>query len=325
MKKKTWSIKQLQDLVLDQDEWDRKNLYATDFGKCPRGIYYALKGEKPDTAIDPEGLRRMEVGKMIEYNQIKKMKAMGIFLGTQDRVFDEKYNVSGRIDALIISPDECTPEAKGLIKRKKEIFEVLEDHKKNLFKGINQFNNLEINEDQFREGRDKLMKRDDSLYSEERQINNELLKPNKKNSLMVIEIKSISEWGFKFREREGIPMEAHSKQTQFYLWKLRDKYPNILARVLYVQIPYQNLLEFDIPYSEEDLMDLQRFWTTINKAIKVGKLPPAAPSVVKSSINGKWQVNYQAEWCRHHIKCTGDSGWLDKAIKEVQKLNKKHA
>src|SRR3990172_3315919 len=107
MKTKNWSVKAIQNIILDRDEWEKKNLYATDSDRCRSGVYYEMKGEKPTNPIKPENLRRMEVGKMIEMSQIKKLRYLGILLDAQTRIFDEKYNVSGRPDAIIISPIDC--------------------------------------------------------------------------------------------------------------------------------------------------------------------------------------------------------------------------
>ena len=319
MKKKTWSIKEIQNIVEEREAWEKKTLYATDADKCPRGTYFAMTGVEPTFPIDPQSLRRMELGEMIERGQVKKLKSLGIFLSAQERIFDEKYNVSGRIDALIIDPESCSKKAKSLIEEKKKIYKELESLDKNVWKGVDKLYGKDIQLEEFQKGRDSLNHRKDSLYERDRQINELLMIPE--NPLMVVEIKSISEYGFKYREREGIPMESHEKQTMFYKWKLQEKFPNIEARVLYVGLPYQDLLEFDVKVDPDKLKNLQSFWNMMNKCLKNKELPPLISSVIQNPFSSVWQVNYQAEWCRYHDKCTGDANWLKKAMDTVKSLN----
>jgi hypothetical protein len=308
-----WSIKSLQDLSLDNEEWDKKHIYATDADKCLSGVYHALLGAKPDGPIPAKNLRRMEVGKMVEENLVKKLKSQGIFLGGQDRIFDEKFNVSGRPDGIIISPEACTDEAKVKIRRKTAIFFALSEYSKQLA-------DYEAKCDWFRKTElDLLMNR---LKEEDKKLNEQLLIPDPKNSIMVLEIKSISEWGFEYRQKEGKSLPEHEKQLMFYMWKLREKYPWIIGRVLYSETAYQSLLEFNVDYKQETIDSLQKVWDLINKCVEDKTPPPSVPDIIKNSRTNRWQLNYQADWCRYHVHCTGDPAWKDKAYKKVEELNK---
>ncbi len=319
---KDWSIKEIQDLILEREEWTKKNLYATDSDKCPRGIYYALIGEKESSPDDPEGIRRMEVGTMVEYNQIKKLKSLGILIEAQRRIADEEYNVSGRHDGIVISPVQCTDEAKEMIERKKEIFKELATLEKMHYQNISSYQAKEIDRKELMGRQISDLDKKQDLYDEDYALNQELLKPNPENSLILIEIKSTVLTGFKWREKEG-PSESHSKQIMFYLWKLREIYPWMKGRIIYVDTSYQNILEFDVDVDPQMIEDLKRFWSHINECVKNKELPPAAPDIVQDSKYKKWKVNYQAEWCKYHNLCTGDPDWLGKAIKKVADLNKK--
>ena len=323
---KTWSVKQIQDMVEPAKEWgEKKTIYASDSHKCLSGIYYSLKGEEPTSQADAESLRRMDVGNMIETNQVKKLKRLGIFIepptGIQHRVENKEFGVSGRLDALIISPTECTLEAKKIIGEKAELYKMLEDLKGNMYKGIDQYLKGDVDEDTYLEGRAKILQMEHGAHERNRELNQRLLEPNPANHLMIVEVKSISEWGFKYREMEGRAMEAHEDQALFYLSEMRKIYPNIVARVLYVQIPYQNLLEFDIIYSEQRFQDMAKKWAYIQECIKEEKIPEPAPAVRLNDKSGKWQVNFQADWCNYHIKCTGDPNWKRKAMDTVKALN----
>jgi len=321
-----FSIKQIQDMVIEREEWgEKKTIYATDSDKCPCGVYHSLIGTEPTTQIDPESLRRMETGKLVEDVQVRKLKSLGIYIepeiGFQHRIFNEKYNVSGRLDALIISPDQCSKEAKKAISRKKEIYESLSKYRSNAYLGSEKYHAGEIDKDTLLKGRIRLLNQEQELYDENRELNKILLAPNPENQLMIVEIKSSNEWGFKYYMNSNRANDSHVNQITFYLSELRKKYPNILARILYVSVPFQEMLEFDVPYSPSIYENLQVFWKQISSAVKKKIPPKPAEDVIFDG--SKWKVNYQAEWCRYHDKCTGDPNWFKKAKDKVLSMNLK--
>lgn len=318
---KNWSIREIQDIVVEKEEWEKKNLYATDSEKCPRGLYLSLIGEKATYPIDPQALRRMEVGTMIERNQVEKLKSLGILIEAQRRIYDEEGNVSGRHDGIIISPIHCSEEAKACINRKKEIYISLKALEGLFWESLSKYESGEYDRDTYNKSMLHITNSKTDYYDEDKLLNQRLLVPNPENQLIVLEIKSIVEMGFKYRKSDGVPMDSHRKQAMFYLWKLRETYPDMKARVLYVDTSYQNLLEFDVELDQLLLGDMKRFWKSINEAVASKNPPPEAPSIVKDTKTGKWKVNFMAEWCRYHDKCTGDPEWKIKAIKKVAELN----
>lgn len=318
-----WSLKVIQDIILDNEQRDQKNLYATDSEKCPCGVYYALKGEEKLSPIEPRSLRRMEVGTMIEYNQVKKLKSLGLLIDAQSRLYDETYRVSGRHDGIVISPDHCSDEAKALIQRKREIDLQLNEEEKAKWSSISEYHMKTIDEKKLIDVLQKIVEKTQVLHTEDHAINEQLLVPDERNQLIVQEVKSIVQAGFKWRQGDNEPMSSHTKQIMFYLWKLREKYPWIEGRVLYVSTDYQDLLEFVVKYDEFLIEDLKRFWSMINQAVDTDTPPPPAPAVIQNEKTGNWMINKKAEWCPYHIKCTGDPEWMVKAKKEVTQLNKK--
>ncbi len=320
---KEWSIIEIQDIIVEREEWDKKNLYATDSEKCARGLYFSLKGEKATTPMDPQALRRMEVGTMIEKNQVEKLKSLGILIEAQRRIFDEEHNVSGRHDGIVISPVHCSPEAKEMIERKKEIHKAITSFTNMYYRYIEDYQKGELNRERLMTLLTENMVIRQDLYDEDAVINKALLVPNPLNELIVMEIKSIVEKGFEWRCKDGVPMDSHRKQAMFYLWKLRETYPNIKARVVYVDTSYQRLVEFDVPLDEDLLSDMKRFWKSVNESIDLNEPLPAAPSIVLNPKTHRYQVNFMAEWCRYHDKCTGQPNWLELAKEEVKKLNSK--
>ena len=112
----------------------------------------------------------MEIGKMIEMNQIKKLKSLGIFLGTQDRLYDEECNVSGRLDALLVSPDHCSAFIKKMIQEKRKIYESLKETENNLWKGINSYREWKIIEKDLIKGKKDIVELQHYLYEKESDV-----------------------------------------------------------------------------------------------------------------------------------------------------------
>lgn len=316
-----WSITEIQNILLEQEEREKKNLYATDSEKCVRGLYLSLLGEKASHPIDAKALRRMEVGNMIERNQVEKLKSLGLLIEAQRRIYDEEGNVSGRHDGILISPVFCTAEAKDMIARKRELYKLIKEQDSLYWETINQYNAEEIDRETFKSKMLSIIENKTEFYDEDKVLNKALLVPNPENQLIVMEIKSIVEFGFKYRRMENAPMDSHRKQVMFYLWKLREIYPNIKARVIYVDTSYQELLEFDVELDPDLIDDMKRFWSTINECVQTKTPPPAAPDVVQDQKTGKWKVNFMAEWCRYHDRCTDNPLWLSEAIQKVKELN----
>lgn len=317
-----WSFKQIQDSPVEQEDRKKETIYATDGDKCLAGVYYQMMGYKPDAPFPPESLRRMEVGEIVENNQVKHLKRAGLFLDAQSRIFDEEYNVSGRHDGLIISPTNCSDKAKGLIEEKKAIHTEITKLDSDWYKLLGEYNSGEISKQKYNELNSMLNTSKTDLYEQDKAINKVLLEPDPANQLMLLEFKSIVLTGFTWRKKDGKPMDSHVNQIMFYLWKLREQYPDILARVVYVDTSYQNILEFDVQYDETIINQLKQKWASINTALKEKKPPVAAPNIVRNP-KGKWQVNWQADWCRWHSHCSGDPDWKNKAFDEVKELNKK--
>lgn len=316
-----WSIKQVQDMVSEREEWTKKNVYVTDCGKCPAGVYFALKGIKTTNPIPAKNMRRMEVGTFIEQSFIKKLKSLGILLSAQDRLFDEAAGLSGRPDAIIISPTSCTDEAKGWISERVELYKLLKNIDKDWYDLLRKEEAGELSTADFLKEETKLNKKKRAVYAADKRLQDKLLVPDPQNSLMVAEVKSIVSTGFTWRKKEGKPMEDHEKQDMFYLWKLRAKYPWMIGRVVYVSTDYQELLEFNVDVDEDKIQQMLDFATYVNKCAKDNVQPEPAPDVIRNPMTGKWQVNTTASWCDYHIQCTGNADWLAKAFDKVELLN----
>ena len=85
----------------EQNSW-----YASSLGSCLRGQYFARIGAKPDKEITDRELRVFDVGNQMEKWLIDLVSAKdGIKVETQQRLYSEKWGISGRPSM----PGACSP------------------------------------------------------------------------------------------------------------------------------------------------------------------------------------------------------------------------
>lgn len=89
-------------LTAPEQDRKRKSWYASDFQKCPRGLYYDRLGGYTKKQL-PEFVKNVgHEGKMKELEIIVKHILNGTeILSTQERLYDDQLDVSGRPDMVI--------------------------------------------------------------------------------------------------------------------------------------------------------------------------------------------------------------------------------
>jgi CRISPR/Cas system-associated exonuclease Cas4 (RecB family) len=109
---------------------------------------------------------------------------------------------------------------------------------------------------------------------------------------LLYEIKTMNSQGFHWRERSGnLALPHHELQVMTYLWLLREKYPNLEARLCYVSKDDLAVLSVDVPYREERVARIKEELEVMNRAWETGMPPPPAPAVVFDAERGSWTVN----------------------------------
>lgn len=110
----TWSAQQIVDSA-PFEQWEKERWYASDIGKCPRGVYLARKGEKPTNPPDARSRRIMKMGKKVEDVIVEDYeRALHPFIEagtikeirTQQYLIDEKREISGKPDIFIVRNDD---------------------------------------------------------------------------------------------------------------------------------------------------------------------------------------------------------------------------
>ena len=74
-------------------------------GNCMRSIYWESRGIKKTNPMKARGARITRVGKIVEQFEIDRYKELGIWRGNNVKFFNEKYKISGEIDALVFNEE----------------------------------------------------------------------------------------------------------------------------------------------------------------------------------------------------------------------------
>lgn len=140
----------------------------------------------------------------------------------------------------------------------------------------------------------------------------------------LYEIKTMHSQGFWYRERAGkLALPHHELQVTAYLWLLRERLPDLRARIWYVSKDDLAVLSVPVEYRGGNVEELKRQLDLLNQAWEQQIPPDPAEALVFDEASGKWGVNWQAKYCPTHERCTGDPEWLARAEKQVKERNKK--
>lgn len=77
-------------------------------GKCLRQAWYDHKGFKATNPVDAKGQATFDLGNMVEAWYIDKAKQIGIWAGDGIRYYDEKFNISAKMDLFILEDNRLT-------------------------------------------------------------------------------------------------------------------------------------------------------------------------------------------------------------------------
>ena len=141
---------------------------------------------------------------------------------------------------------------------------------------------------------------------------------------VLYEIKTMHSQGFWYRQKSGgLALPHHELQVTSYMWMLKDRYPDLEARICYVSKDDLAVLTAPVTYREETVNEVKRQLAVLNQAWESHIPPEPVPAIIYDEMLGKWVVNWQAKYCNSHDKCAGDPEWLPQAEKQVKDLNKK--
>lgn len=303
-----------------QKPWKKNRWYSGDVNGCMGGAYFSRLGLPPTNPADARGMRIMRMGKLMEQNLVNDIK----------RNYLKEIPIS-----KLLKPNYLFPKMKKIFWNKEMFAKIKEFWYDKELDVIGKFlRGLELFEGAwekvcFNGYTDPDIEFIDTQYY----IRDEKLdvglridlliicKPNTKPSI-IYEIKSVNSRAFWWMAKspKGFqPKPDHVKQAHLYLYELRDKYPGIEARVLYVARDDMSTQECDILYDEAHAQSQVEKFGVLNECWKNKVVPPVEPAITQEY--GKYIVNWKAKYCSHHALCMNDPDWLKKAEAEVLELN----
>lgn len=141
--------------------------------------------------------------------------------------------------------------------------------------------------------------------------------------LVLYEVKGAGASFFQSAKERKEPRSYHRLQLMIYHRALRDRFPDLAPRILYVaRKPFAESgklagVEIPIRYTEEDFQKALGDANAVRAALTDGPLPPAAPVIEQDPVTGRRDVSLNAITCRHHALCVEDPDWYVKAKREL--------
>ena len=317
--KEIWSPFKLIDTVPPKS-WIKERWYSGDVNGCMGGAYFTRLGKAPTNPPDARSQRIMRMGKQMELllvNDIKRhyMKPVNpeklyspgyLFEGLKREFWNE-----GMFEKIKELWYDDSIDFLDKFQRAIEIFTLgLENI---CYDGYTDPDIINIETQRYI--------RDEKL---EIGMRIDLLIICKKKPSIIYEIKTINSKAFWWMSKgpKGFqPKEDHVKQAHLYLHYLKDEFPNILTRLLYVSRDDMTTQEAAVEYDKAlAKMTIQKF-ELLNECWAKKEMPPVEPAIQLE--DGKYGVNWKAKYCSHHGLCMGDLNWEKKAEREVAKLNAK--
>jgi len=119
------------------------------------------------------------------------------------------------------------------------------------------------------------------------------------------------------------PYDEHRKQVIIYHYFLKERFPKLTAKILYVERGGERRLEIPIDYSEEEFSQLAKSAKDLIEAIVNDQPPKPAETIVWNKFLNKYDINMAAITCRWHALCLGNDHWYEEALQQLEKLSKK--
>lgn len=130
---------------------------------------------------------------------------------------------------------------------------------------------------------------------------------------------SFFEWVSKYKQ----PRPEHAFQVLTYYHLLKDEFPDLEPRILYVS---RNAYKYDktlkgvevlVEIDNNHLAEASRRSELVRSALNGGDLPKPTPAISKSFPSDQLDIDMNALVCRYHALCLEDNDWYAKAKKEL--------
>lgn len=140
--------------------------------------------------------------------------------------------------------------------------------------------------------------------------------------LVLYEVKGVSQTFFDWVKEHRVARPYNKIQLMIYHKALRDEYPELEPRLLYVsrnQYTKGTLTSVEIPisYSDDEFQRVCANAEHVQSALTGGELPAAAPAIETDPQTGERVISMNAITCRHHALCLENGHWYEDAKKEL--------
>lgn len=220
-----------------RDKYDPKKFYPSSAGMCSRRIVYQMMGF-PGEISNGRGLLILENGNYFHSRIESILGDTGLLISPELSFKKEEWRVSGRSDAIIHNFLEHEPST-NIITLKEAIYDL--DEKGEAKRGEDG-HRIILGEKVVYEGPD--------------------------NDVIIVELKSISDSGFKYLDRTG-GKDGHKKQLQLYMHLTGIK----MGMLLYENKNTQEMKEYFVPYDPEMAQVIIDQIILVNKCVDEGTFP----------------------------------------------------
>lgn len=111
----------------------------------------------------------------------------------------------------------------------------------------------------------------------------------------------------------------HRLQVMLYHHFLKNNFPNLKVRILYVERSGQRRLEIPITYEEKEIIMLLEKAKKLREHIETNILPEPVETIFWNKFYQKHDITLAAITCKYHALCLQDDHWYEKALRDLKK------
>lgn len=115
------------------------------------------------------------------------------------------------------------------------------------------------------------------------------------------------------------PFDEHRSQVIIYHYLLKNNFPGIKPRILYVSRSSGERLEIPVDYDEAEFANLAQKAKMLIGAVEKDQPPPPVETISWNKFQNKKDISMAAITCKYHSLCLGDDYWHPKALEQLKK------
>jgi hypothetical protein len=125
-------------------------------------------------------------------------------------------------------------------------------------------------------------------------------RPISSKKVFVVDVKTVKSFDYL-----DAPKREHVLQLTFYLRMLRETYPGICGKLLYIKKDDFTMMEFDVPYDDKNWRELISRLTVLHRSLTVPAMRRHGAEPESKFVKS---MNWGCGYCSHRDKCEFDCG-----------------